>query len=139
MMNDNKLVPKPITDLSELEVIDGELLAAIVISTALSSKVKLSYCQVLEFVTRRFPRTPIFLASFTNFRRTQVVVNAKLKEAGIPFVLRSLTEAADQKSVDWSKEVVVITKEDLADDSIYPQTMLIVKSLLSKESITSLP
>ncbi|MFY0601122.1 MAG: hypothetical protein JXR03_15705 [Cyclobacteriaceae bacterium] len=130
LMESASLSPEPLRSLEKMGEYNQENLAAIVISTAISSPVKESYCEVVERSKELFSGTPIFLASYANIRRTKLIAETKFKERGIKFELISTAEAKGLNVFDARKTIVIITKEDLEDEEKFLQTVDLVKKVV---------
>ena len=131
LMGDANVEPVPLTSLDDLTSTDSAEVAGIVISTALTSSVKESYCRVLEIAMRVHPGIPVFIASFTNIKRTLIIVKSHLKEANLDMDVLTLSEAQAKGDIDYFKEVTIITREEISDPQLYPGTLSVVSDMLS--------
>ena len=121
--------PTPLTSLEELANFESAEVAAIVISTALSSKVKDKYWDVIQRSASAFPGKPIFLASYSSVRSTKITASQRLKDHGIGHELVSLEEL-DQIVFDNDKHMLILTQKEISDESKFPAILNCVKKLL---------
>ena len=113
--------PLPISSIREVGGVQESELKAIVISTSVSSVVEESCFDVFEFVKKKFPSTPIFLASLTEVDSVRRAFSQNDQTSSL--VLQSVIEADGS----FRKEsVVVIRKADLIDSELFQKTLSVI-------------
>ena len=125
------LEPTRLQEASELQQHERADVACIVVSTALTSTVNESYCEMVMKVRKAFPSKPIFIASFADISRSKLIVNAKLRESRCPMSLISMTEAADQKLVDFSSHCILITNNEIKEEPHFSNSIRHLRTLLT--------
>jgi len=123
--------PTRLSSASELSSYDSQDVACIVISTALTSTVKESYCQIVMKVKDIFPGKPIFIASFADIKRSKVIVNAKFRDATCNMTLLSMEEAWQLGEVDFGTHCVLITNDEIKEEPKLTQSLKRLRSLLA--------
>lgn len=121
--------PKPLSSVDEFEEYNAEDVAGIVISTALSSKVKDKYWDVVKKSLARFPGKPIFLASYSSVKSTVIIAGKRLEENNIPLEMVSIDDTKPG-SFDPLGQLVILTQKEISDDVKFPDVLHVVKSLL---------
>lgn len=133
LVSDAFYTPKPLSDKDQLNIFHEEV-AGIVVSNSLSSQVKEDYRSVIKFMLSTYPGLPIFVASFTDMKRTKLIVNSQLKDAAMPMELLTLEEASERNQIDYTQSLTIITRYDFEDNDSYPMTLYRFKKLLSHQS-----
>lgn len=117
LMAEIKVTPIPLGSMEELGNLSKAGVVGVVVSTALTSTVKMTYPEVIEYFNREFPEIPIFIASFTNFKRTKIIVESTLEKNGVPLSVVSLNQARQSDHLDFKSTAIVITNEDISESA----------------------
>lgn len=128
--------PKPLNSIDEFKNYGSDEVAAIVISTALSSKVKDKYWEVTQSSLTSFPGKPIFLASYSSVRSTKIVAGKRLKEHGIELELLSLDDLKS-KAFNATSHILLLTQAEISNDELFPSILEKVNGLIKNESFSS--
>lgn len=119
----------PIAKISQLTEVNQEEVAAVVISTALTSTVKEKYPEVIQRSAAIFPGKPIFLASYATVRSTKITAGAHISGFGLHYELLSLEEAKNV-SFDSNKQILILTQKEISNPTTFPAICELVKSIM---------
>ncbi len=122
--------PLPLTNLREVEKTEKSEIAAVVVSTALSSPVKESFAQVIDYCWRFLGPRPIFLASYADLRRTKIIAGSKFRDFGMQVDILGLEETRDLAEFDYRRQVFVITQKEIANSQQMPIALVAVKKIV---------
>lgn len=127
--------PTPLASIDEFDNYEADQVAAVVISTALSSKVKDKYWEVIKRSLIHYPYIPIFLASYSSVKSTKIVANKRLEENGIDMELVSLDEMKVQ-AFDSNKQILILTQGEISNQVLFPSILDKVNSILQKTTVS---
>ncbi|MEM9324411.1 MAG: hypothetical protein AAGA85_02090 [Bacteroidota bacterium] len=125
------LEPTRLNTADELHQYEADEVGCIVISTALSSTVKESYCEIVKKVRSTFPGKPIFIASFADIKRSKVIVRSKFKSGDCDIELLCMEEAARQVPLDFAAFCVLITNDEIKSDPALSESVKRFQSLFT--------
>ena len=122
-------LPTPIKAIEELDHYAESVISGIVVSTALSSPVKEKYWEVISEVIKRFPKKPIFLASYASVKSTIVTAKARFMEFNIQRRLVSLEEVNEQFSPE--QDILILTQAEISDDARFEAILGIISRIMN--------
>ncbi len=129
--------PLPIKNLDEINSQKADEVTAIVVSTALSSPVKETFTQVVDYCWKSVGKKPTFLATYADLRRTKIIAQSKFEAYGMEVTLLGLGEALDRKDEPLINPVYIITHAEIANPDSFHQSAMALKTILDKHAVVT--
>jgi hypothetical protein len=127
LIADSGYTPTPINDLEELMQYDTAEIGGAVISTAFSSTVKEDYHEVVKAVIEKFTGIPVMLATLIDVEAIRKAIDLKFEAIGLDFEMHSMEMAGAKGMLTPRKDMIIIQKNDIADEAVYARTLKTVK------------
>ena len=127
LLSDGYYIPTPIDHLSKLNQYSVSEISGVVISTAINSTIEEGYDMTVKEVINKYKTVPILLASLISLDKIRKTIKLKFDKIGLDFDLLSIEDAMKKSSIDPSKEIIVIEKQDIAYEYAFPKTLSIIK------------
>lgn len=125
LMNDLDFVTQKLSTPMEFDSLNESEISGVVVSTAVSSDVKVDYEEIVRIAKNVFPKVPIMFATIIPIAQAKSGATLRFKKAVIDLEIKSLDEALENK-LNPSNEILLIGKEDITDEKRYELTKEIV-------------